>query len=149
MLKKIAITTDHGGFALKTALVPYLQGMDYDVIDLGAQSDERSDYPDFAAKLAEAITRGDVAQGIGICGSGIGMDIALNRYPAVRSALCMTPEMARLARQHNDANVLTLSGRLITFDAAKEMVDVFLTTNFLGDRYAKRLEKLASCGAGK
>lgn len=146
MSKKIAITADHGGFSLKAALVPYLKDKGYEVIDLGTDSDARVDYPDFGAKLAEAITQGTVEIGIGMCGSGIGMDMTLNRYPAVRSALCTSVTMARLARQHNDANVLTMGGRLITPLVAMEMVDVFLSTEFTGGRYADRLVKLASCG---
>lgn len=146
MSHKIAIASDHAGFQLKSAIVAHLQAQGHDVRDLGTHSEDRVDYPDFGFKLAKEITGDASLVGIGICGSGIGIDIALNRFSAVRSALCSSVEMAKLARQHNDANVLSLGARLTPVDVALACVDAFLSTEFEGGRHQGRVEKLASCG---
>lgn len=146
MPHRIAIASDHAGFQLKSAIVAHLQAQGHDVRDLGAHSEDRVDYPDFGYKLAQEITADGGLIGIGICGSGIGIDIALNRFAAVRSALCTSIEMAKLARQHNDANVLSLGARLISVETALACVDVFLSTEFEGGRHQGRVEKLSGCG---
>jgi ribose 5-phosphate isomerase B len=142
---KIAIASDHAGFQLKSRLAAYLKSIHHDVLDLGTHSEDRVDYPDFGYKLAETVLGGGVL-GIGICGSGIGIDIALNRFAGIRSALCTSPEMARLGRLHNDANVLSLGARLTDENMAMACVDAFLSTDFEGGRHQGRVEKLSSCG---
>jgi ribose 5-phosphate isomerase B len=144
--KKIAIASDHAGFALKAALIAHLQAAGYPVVDLGSETADRVDYPDYGYKLAEAIAAAKADYGIGICGSGIGISIALNRYSGVRAALCHDVTSARLSRLHNDANVLVLGERLIGPAVAPECVDAFLTTAFEGGRHAGRVEKLGAKG---
>ncbi|MGB4106215.1 MAG: ribose 5-phosphate isomerase B [Alphaproteobacteria bacterium] len=140
---KIAIASDHAGFELKQAVVRHLGAEN--VLDLGTNAVDSVDYPDFGYAVAKAIEEGKTAQGIVICGSGIGISIAANRNPAVRAALCMSAEMAKLSRQHNDANVLALGARLIDEKTAFECVDAFLNTKFEGGRHEKRVEKLKGC----
>lgn len=146
MSLKIAIAADHGGFQMKSMIIDYLKSKGHTVQDLGTNSETRVDYPDFGYALAEVITRGGADFGIGLCGSGIGMDIALNRYPAVRSALCTSIEMARLSRAHNNANVLTLGARLTENQMALDCIDMFLKTEFEGGRHETRVEKLGCVG---
>jgi ribose 5-phosphate isomerase B len=146
-IKKVAVAADHAGFGLKTQVVEHLKKQGYEVLDLGVMSEERVDYPDFGYKLAEAVRDGKAPRGIGICGSGIGIDIALNRFAAVRSALVHDVTSARLCRSHNDANVLSLGARLTGVQTALDCVDAFLTTEFEGGRHAGRVEKLGKCGA--
>lgn len=143
-MNRFAIASDHAGFALKEALKERFGGkIDFD--DLGPDSEDRVDYPDYGRKMGEAITSGRAQRGILICGSGIGITIAANRFPSVRAANCVTPEMARLARAHNDANVLGLGQRLIDQETAFAIVEAFLGTEFEGGRHAARVEKLSSC----
>ena len=144
--KKIALASDQAGFALKASLIAHLQAAGHDVLDLGPATADRVDYPDYGYKLAEAIAAGQADLGIGICGSGIGISIALNRYSGIRAALCHDVTSARLSRQHNDANVLVLGERLIGPAVAPECVDAFLTTAFEGGRHADRVEKLGAKG---
>jgi ribose 5-phosphate isomerase B len=144
--KKIAISADHAGFQLKTQIADYLKKQGFDVLDLGTMSEERVDYPDYGYALAEAIRDGKAPRGISVCGSGIGISIALNRYKDVRCALAHDVTTARLSRSHNDANVLALGARLIGPDLAIECVNAFLNTNFEGGRHAGRVEKLGKCG---
>jgi ribose 5-phosphate isomerase B len=141
----IAIAADHAGFALKSAVAAYLRAKGYEVLDLGTNSEDRVDYPDYGVKLAEAVAKGKAKRGIGICGSGIGVSIALNRNPMIRAALCHDVNTATLARQHNDANVLALGARIISEDVALKCVDAFLNTDFEGGRHAARVEKLGRC----
>ena len=138
----IAIACDHAGFQLKSWVKQQLQARGYHILDLGANSEESVDYPDFGYALGEAITRGEATRGIAICGSGIGISIAANRFPAVRAALCGDGLSARLARQHNDANVLALGARLIGEETAKDCLDAFLNTDFEGGRHERRVAKL-------
>ena len=145
-IKKIAIASDHAGFALKAKLIQHIEGLGHKVVDLGPETDARVDYPDYGYKLAEAIVGGTADFGVAICGSGIGISIALNRYSSVRAALCHDVTSARLSRQHNDANVLALGERLIGPAVAPECVDAFLTTEFEGGRHAGRVEKLGAKG---
>lgn len=144
--KKIAIASDHAGFQLKTRVIEFLQKAGHDVLDLGPENADRVDYPDFGYKLAEAIRDGKAPRGIAICGSGIGISIAVNRYKGLRAALAHDVTSAKLSRLHNDANVLALGARLIGEETALECVDVFLKTEFEGGRHEGRVEKLGKCG---
>jgi ribose 5-phosphate isomerase B len=142
--ERIAIASDHAAIELKAALAEHMRGLGHDVIDLGPEGAASVDYPDYGYKLAEAIATGEATRGIAICGSGIGISIAVNRHPAARAALVSEPLSARLAREHNDANVLAMGARLIGLEMAKECVNVFLSTAFGGDRHLKRVEKLSN-----
>jgi ribose 5-phosphate isomerase B len=140
----VAIAADHAGFALKSPLKEELARMGRAVVDLGTMSEESVDYPDVAEKLLAAIDQGGAKLGILMCGTGIGMSIAANRNPKIRAALCLTPEMARLARQHNDANVLVMGGRLMKPEIARECLRAFLETPFEGGgRHERRIAKLS------
>jgi ribose 5-phosphate isomerase B len=141
-MKKILIATDHAGFKLKEELKNYLS-KNYEVVDLGTNSEESVDYPDFGKALAKAIEEKKAEQGILICGSGIGISIAANRNPAVRAALVYNEEAAKLARQHNNANVIALGARFIDTQTAIKLVDTFLTTSFEGGRHENRVKKLS------
>lgn len=141
---RIAIASDHAAIDMKAQLVAWLQGAGHDVADLGPDSDARVDYPDFGYKLAAAVANGSAAKGIALCGSGIGISIAVNRNPACRCALVSEPLSAKLAREHNDANVLAMGARLTGLDMAKACVEAFLTTDFGGDRHQRRVDKLSS-----
>jgi ribose 5-phosphate isomerase B len=143
MSETVAIAADHAGFDLKTALVPELRALGLEVLDLGTMSGDAIDYPDMAASLADAIAAGRAQRGVLICGSGIGMSIAINRHRALRGALVHDGLTARLARQHNDANVLVLGGRLIGPELAKDCLKIFFTTGFDGGRHARRVAKLS------
>ena len=146
MEKKIGIACDHAGYEMKEFLVGYLDAMGYDVMDFGTYSPESVDYPDYAHPLAEAIERGELERGIGLCGSGEGMAMTLNKHQRIRAGLCWQKEIASLIRQHNDANVLVLPARFITNDQAVEFLDTFLTTGFEGGRHEQRIEKMpAGC----
>jgi ribose 5-phosphate isomerase B len=139
----IAIAADHAGFALKTRLGEELRGRGHAVLDLGTDSDASVDYPDYADKLAQALGEGRARCGVLICGSGIGIEIAANRHAHVRAANCVHATMARLARSHNDANVLVLGARLIGLEIARDCLQAFLDTDFLGGRHTARVAKLS------
>lgn len=139
---KISIGSDHAGFEQKQQLVAYLQDKGYEVLDRGPDTDERVDYPDYATKVAMDVSFGRANYGILLCGTGIGMSIFANKIVRVRAANVTIPEFAELARAHNDANVLTLSGRFVDLETNEKIVDVFLNTEFEGGRHAKRLAKL-------
>ena len=139
MADRIAIASDHAAVELKAALVEHLCASGYQV-DLGPAGIESVDYPDYGYKLAEAIASGTADKGIALCGSGIGISIAVNRHPAARVS---EPLSARLAREHNDANVIAMGARLIGIEMAKACVDTFLATPFAGDRHERRVEKLS------
>lgn len=140
----IALASDHAGFALKQALVEELRAAGHDVLDLGPADESSVDYPDFGFALAESIASGKAARGIAVCGSGIGISIAVNRHPAVRCALVTSGLMARLARQHNDANCIALGSRIIGIEVARDCVHEFLATEFAGGRHAGRVAKLGN-----
>ncbi len=140
-MTKIAIASDHAGFELKEAIKAHF-GAQVEFLDLGPETDDRVDYPDFGRALGQAIADRKALRGIVVCGSGIGITIAANRFPAVRAANCVTVEMASLARRHNDANVLGLGQRLVDQDLAFAIVEAFLSTEFEGARHAGRVEKL-------
>lgn len=142
MQNTIALASDHGGVDLKSILKKILEGQGMTVLDLGTNDTNSVDYPDFGAALARAILDGKAARGVVICGTGIGISIAVNRHPGVRAALCHDATTARLAREHNDANVLALGARVIGEEVAKECLSVFLNTPFAGGRHAPRVAKL-------
>jgi len=140
---RIALAADHAGYALKDELVGWLREQGHDVEDLGTNSSESVDYPQFGRKLAQAIAAGDVDRGIAVCGSGIGISIAVNREPRCRCARVDDPLSAQLAREHNDANVLAFGARLIGSDMAKACVAAFLDTSFAGGRHQRRVDQLS------
>ncbi|QGY80191.1 ribose 5-phosphate isomerase B [Sphingorhabdus lacus] len=144
MPMRIAIASDHAALALKSALVDYMRQQGHDITDLGPHDESSVDYPDYGYKLAAAIADGDAERGIALCGSGIGISIAVNRNPAARAALVSEPLSAQLAREHNDANVIAMGARLIGIEMAKACVDRFLTTEFGGDRHQRRVDKLSN-----
>lgn len=139
---RIALSSDHAGFELKSVLIAWLQEQGHDTLDLGTNSTESVDYPDFGYRLARALEQGDAKFGVAICGSGIGIAIAANRSAAVRCAQIAEPVSAALARQHNDCNAIALGARLIGTDMAKACVTAFLGADFLGGRHTHRVEKL-------
>lgn len=141
---RIAIASDHAAFALKGVLVRWLGEEGHDVLDLGTHGPESVDYPDYGAALGDAIESGRTERGIALCGSGIGIGIAVNRNLACRCARVAEPLSAELARAHNDANVIALGARLIGEDMAKACITAFLTTEFLGGRHANRVAKLGA-----
>ena len=141
---RIAIASDHAALALKSALVEYLLSAGHDVSDLGPHDEHSVDYPDYGYKLAAAVADGTAERGIALCGSGIGISIAVNRNPAARAALVSEPLSARLAREHNDANVIAMGARLIGIEMAKACLDAFLTTEFGGERHQRRVDKLSN-----
>lgn len=141
---RIAIASDHAAFDLKAVLREYLIGLGHEVADLGPDSDARVDYPDFGYKLAEVVADGTVERGVALCGSGIGISIAVNRNPACRCALVSEPLSAVLAREHNDANCIAMGARLTGEDMAKACLDAFLSTPFGGGRHSGRVEKLSN-----
>jgi ribose 5-phosphate isomerase B len=143
MTETVVIAADHGGFDLKSALVPEVRALGHEVVDLGTMSRDAVDYPDFAEKVAQAIRAARASRGVLICGTGIGMSIAANRYREVRAALVHDGLTARLARQHNDANVLVLGGRLLGPELAKDCLKIFFTTAFEGGRHVARVAKLS------
>lgn len=140
---RIALASDHAGFALKDELSAWLRDGGHVVIDLGTNSAESVDYPEFGTRLANAIASGQAERGIAVCGSGIGISIAVNRHPQCRCARVDDPLSARLAREHNDANVLALGGRLIGPDMARACVAEFLGTGFAGGRHQRRVDQLS------
>ncbi len=140
---RIALSADHAGYELKDALAAWLREAGHEVSDLGTNGPESVDYPEFGARLGEAISSGRAERGIAVCGSGIGISIAVNRNPACRCARVDDPLSARLAREHNDANVLALGGRLIGADMARACVAEFLGTDFAGGRHQRRVDQLS------
>lgn len=143
MPETVAIAADHAGFDLKEVLKAELTALGYEPLDLGTGGPQSVDYPDFAAALAQAMAEGRASRGVLVCGTGIGISIAANRHRNVRAALCHDALGARLARAHNDANVLALGARLIGVEVAKDCLRVFLSTPFEGGRHAGRVAKLA------
>ena len=140
--KPIALCSDHAGYATKQAVIAYLEQAGIAYKDFGTYSEESCDYPDFAHPCAEAVESGVCYPGIGICGSGEGVCMTLNKHQGIRAALCWKPEIAALAREHNDANILVMPGRFISNDEALEITKVFLNTEFAGGRHQRRIEKI-------
>lgn len=140
--KIIGLACDHAGFALKKFVIQYLEQNGYEYKDYGTYSDLSCDYPDFGHALAEGIEKGEVFPGIGICGSGEGMCMTLNKHQGIRAGLAWNKEIAHLIRQHNDANVLVMPGRFIDNKTAEAIMDEFFKTPFEGGRHQKRIEKI-------
>ena len=140
--KPIAIASDHAGYDLKTILAQELAEMGYEVLDLGTDGPQSVDYPDFGSALAEVVRTGEVERGILICGTGIGISMAANRFPGVRAAVCWDETSARLTREHNNANVLALGARLLGVEVARSCLRTFLTTDFAEGRHTGRVAKL-------
>jgi len=139
---KLAIGGDHAGFQLKLKIISLLEEQGHLVEDFGPFDDTSVDYPDFVHPLAEAVERKEFDFGILICGSGNGVAMTANKHPGIRAALCWNEMLANLARSHNDANILCLAGRFVDYELAKEIVYIFLNTNFSGGRHIKRIEKI-------
>jgi ribose 5-phosphate isomerase B len=144
MTIKLAITSDHGGFALKEFLKSNFKAVPVEWVDLGPDSEASVDYPDYGKKIADAIVAGDADRGIAICGTGIGISIAINRNPKVRAALCTDATMARYSQQHNNAQVLCLGARIVGTELAMDIVKAFLEAEFEGDRHQRRVDKLGN-----
>ena len=147
----IAIGCDHGGYALKQEVMRHLDELGLAYKDFGTYSEESCDYPDYAHPLAEAIEKGELPRGIAMCGSANGITITLNKHQGIRAAICWEPEIASLARKHNDANVCSMPARFIDRDTAIKIVDTFLSTEFEGGRHQRRIDKIpvSGCGCGK
>ena len=146
MAERIPIASDHAGFELKQKLSKALTALGYDVEDLGTNSEASTDYPDYAHPLAEKVESGEVQRGVLMCGTGLGMSYAANRHHGVRAAVAWTPEIATLARQHNDANVLVLPARFVSDDEALAILKAWLDTPFEGGRHQKRVAKIEDTG---
>lgn len=142
MKEIIPIASDHAGYELKEEVKKYLSSKNIETKDFGTFSTESVDYPDFAHQVGSAINRGDFPRGIVICGSGNGVQMTVNKYPNVRCALCWNEEIAKLARQHNDANIISMPARFVPTELALKMVDIFLNTPFEGGRHLRRVEKI-------
>ena len=140
--KTVALAADHAGYELKQQLAEELALLGYSALDLGTNGPESVDYPDYGKSLADALASGQAPRGVIVCGTGIGISISANRNPAVRAALCHDSTTARLARQHNDANVLASGARITGLETAKDILRAFLETPFEGGRHARRVEKL-------
>ncbi len=141
---KISIASDHAGFEQKQQLAEYLKGKGYEVIDRGPANDDRVDYPDFAVLVGKDVQDGTAERGVLVCGTGIGMSIAVNKMKGIRAANVVRADFATLCREHNDANVITLSGRFVTKEENEAILDAFLTTEFAGGRHAGRVAKVMS-----
>ncbi|MFN3747429.1 MAG: ribose 5-phosphate isomerase B [Sphingorhabdus sp.] len=141
---RIAIASDHAAIALKSALVAYMEAAGHEVEDLGPYDESSVDYPDYGYKLSDSVASGKADFGVALCGSGIGISIAVNRNPGCRAALVSEPLSAKLAREHNDANVIAMGARLTGIDMAKACLDSFLSTPFAGDRHVRRVGKLSN-----
>lgn len=139
---RIAIASDHAAVALKSALADWLRGEGHEIEDLGTNGEASVDYPDFGYRLAGHVAAGKAERGVALCGTGIGISIAVNRHPGVRCALVSEPLSATLSREHNDANVIAMGARIIGIEMAKACLSAFLTTPFGGDRHARRVGKL-------
>jgi ribose 5-phosphate isomerase B len=142
---KVAIASDHAGVEYKEKLVVYLKSKGISVKDFGPSNNESVDYPDYAHPLAESISKNETNFGVLLCGSGNGINMSANKHQKVRSALCWKKEIAELARLHNNANVIALPARFLSFDEAREIMDTFLNTSFEGGRHLRRVNKI-SCG---
>lgn len=139
---KIGIANDHAGYAYKLQLLKYIESLGHSCHDFGSYSDESSDYPDFAHPLAWAVEKGEVDLGISICGTGNGINMAVNKHAGIRSALCWSEEISMLARKHNDANICALPARYIDIETARVIVKRFFETPFEGGRHMRRIQKI-------
>jgi ribose 5-phosphate isomerase B len=139
---RIGLACDHGGFELKEELKAFLKSTGVEPVDMGSFNEESVDYPDFGVLVAEQVSRGELERGILICGTGIGMSIVANKFPGVRAALANDLYSARCSREHNDANILVIGGRMIGREVAREIVKVWLSTPFAGGRHQQRIDKI-------
>ncbi|MDE5958341.1 MAG: ribose 5-phosphate isomerase B [Muribaculaceae bacterium] len=142
-METIAFASDHAGYELKEALIEYVNSKGYNVIDFGTHSEESCDYPDFAHPAAMAVEDGTAAFGIAMCGTGNGIQMTLNKHQGIRAALCWRPELAALAKEHNNANILVLPARFVSYDEAVAIVDAYLNAQFEGGRHQRRIDKIA------
>lgn len=140
---KIGIGSDHGGYELKEHIIEYFKEENIEYVDYGTYSTESVDYPDYGKKVGQAIMNGEVEKGIVICGTGIGISLAANKVKGIRCALCSDTYSARMSREHNDANALALGGRVLGRDLAKEIVGVWLKSEFAGGRHQRRVDKIS------
>ncbi|MEO6131097.1 MAG: ribose 5-phosphate isomerase B [Saprospiraceae bacterium] len=140
--QKIAVGSDHAGYELKSEIILWLEEKGYDVLDFGTDSEASTDYPDHIHPVANAVESGDAIEGIILCGSGNGAAMTANKHQGIRAALCWTDELASLARQHNDANILAIPARFVSEDVALSMVQTFLKTPFEGGRHQRRVDKI-------
>ncbi len=145
-MEKIAFASDHAGYELKLKLVKYVESKGYEIEDFGTDSEESCDYPDFAHPAAMAVEDGRCAFGIAMCGSGNGIQMTLNKHQGIRAALCWLPELAALAKQHNNANILVLPARFISYEEAVKIVDAYLDAKFEGGRHQRRIDKIPATG---
>ena len=141
-MKKVGIASDHAGYEMKEFVVGYLQAKGFEVYDFGTHSPESVDYADYGHPLAEAVEKGDVECGVGLCGSGEGISMTLNKHQGIRAGLCWLPEIAHLIRQHNNANVVVLPARFISNDEAVAILDEYFATEFEGGRHERRVNQL-------
>ena len=141
-MRTIGVANDHAGYELKLKIVNYLQQKGYVVRNFGADTDKSVDYPDYAHPLANAVVNGECDLGVSICGSGNGINMTVNKHSGIRGALCWLPEISRLARSHNDANICSLPARFINEETAYQIIDEFLNTPFSGERHQERIEKI-------
>lgn len=142
MDKRIAIASDHAGYQMKLLIIDYLKSEGYAVVDLGTDSPEPVDYPDYGHPLANAVESGACPVGISLCGSGNGINMVTNKHQGIRGALCWNKEIARLARRHNDANICSLPARFLNEEQAREIIQIFLHTEFEGGRHKNRIKKI-------
>lgn len=136
------MASDHAGFSLKQHLIPYLRSLGYEIKDFGTYSEDSCDYADFAHPAAEAVEKGEYPFGIAMCGSGNGIQMTLNKHQGIRAALCWTPELATLAKEHNNANFLVLPARFISTEEAEKIVKAYLDAKFEGGRHQRRIDKI-------
>lgn len=141
-MKTIAFASDHAGYTLKKALIEYVNSKGYNVLDFGTDSEASCDYPDFAHPAAKAVEDGTAAFGIAMCGTGNGIQMTLNKHQGIRAALCWKPELAVLAKEHNNANFLVMPARFVTYDEAVAIVDAYLGAQFEGGRHQRRIDKI-------
>ncbi len=139
---KIAIASDHGGYSHKAPLIAHLEEQGAEVIDFGPTTEDRVDYPDYAVPVAQAVATGEADFGVLICGTGLGMSIAANKVKGIRAVAVQNEDFTRLSREHNNANVICLSGRFVDLEMNKRLLDIFITTAFSGGRHADRLEQV-------
>jgi ribose 5-phosphate isomerase B len=139
---RVYLGSDHAGFEMKEALKPYFERRGVELVDVGCDSEDSVDYPEYAHKVATAVGSGEADRGVLVCGSGIGMSMAANKVEGVRAAMVTDPELARMMRLHNDANVVTLGGRYIPQELAEEILDAFFETDFEGGRHQRRVDKI-------
>ena len=144
MTGKFVIASDHGGLELKDAIASYLQGLDIELDDLGTMSDDSVDYPDYGVKVARSVSTGKADKGILICGTGIGMSIVANKFPGIRAALITDEFTAQMSKEHNNANIIVMGGRILTSEQACKMVKIWLETDYEGGRHQRRLDKISS-----